>query len=97
MQLTKATGKELVERWIYQNRGLGRTTDQMEGTTFVYGNEILTLTSNKRGTLDIQSKQTPVVIFRKMDELEMRNICRACSLEHTSYKEAVECCVDIEE
>ncbi|MEW9673726.1 hypothetical protein [Ammoniphilus sp. 3BR4] len=97
MKLTQATGKELIERWILQNRGIGRTTDQMIGTTFVYGNEISTLSSNERGELEIHSEKSRVVVFRKMDELDMTNTCRACSLEHQSYKDSIECCVDIEE
>lgn len=97
MQITKATGKELVERWILQNKGLGRTKDEMTGTTtFVYGNEILTLTSNEQGDLEIKSQQTRVVLFRKLDELDMTNSCRACGLEHETYKDAIECCIDIE-
>lgn len=97
MQITKATGKELVERWIQQSKGLGRSLDHLKETTFVYGNEILTLTPSERGTLDIQSKPSNVVIFRKMDELDMKNTCRACGVEHLSYKDAIECCVNIEE
>ncbi|MEW9672925.1 hypothetical protein [Ammoniphilus sp. 3BR4] len=97
MQIAKATGKEFVERWILLNRGSGKTNDQMKGTTFVYGNEVLTLTSNERGDLEINSHQTNVIVFRQMIELDMRNICRACSMEHQSYKDAIECCVDIED
>lgn len=97
MDLTQATGEELVERWILFNRGLRRTHDQMKGTTFVYGNEILTLISNERGDLEIKSQQKPVVVFRKIDELDLTNTCRACGMEHPSYKEAIECCVDIED
>lgn len=95
MHITKATGKDLVERWILQNRGLGRTKDQMTGTTFVYGNEILTLTSSEQGNLEIESQQTRVVLFRKLDELDMTNSCRVCGLEHETYKDAIECCIDI--
>lgn len=96
MKATKATGKELVERWILQNRGIGRTNEDMLNTTFVYGDEILTLVANGQN-LEIEFQQGQVVVFRKIDELDMTHSCRACGLEHQSHKEAIECCMDIEE
>lgn len=97
MQLTQATGRDLIERWVLIHRGLGKTNDEMKETMFVYGNEILTLHFNEQGALEIEAEKKHVVVFRKMDELDMTNTCRACSMEHLSYKDAIECCVDIEE
>ncbi len=97
MQAIKATGKELAERWILQNRGLGKTNEEMINTTFVYGDVILTLVANEQGNLEIESKKGRVVVFRKIDELDLTHTCRACGMEHQSHKEAVECCMDIEE
>lgn len=97
MQFTQATGRELIERWVLIQRGLGKTNDEMKETTFVYGNEILTIHFNEQGSIKIESEQKHVVVFRKMDELDMTNTCRACSIEHQSYKDAIECCVEIED
>ncbi|MEW9670930.1 hypothetical protein [Ammoniphilus sp. 3BR4] len=96
MPTTKATGKELVQRWIIQNEGLGKTMDEMMGTTFVYGNEVLTLVADEKDSFRIESQIGRVVVFRKIDELDLSHSCRACGLEHHSHKEAIECCMDVE-
>lgn len=93
----KATGRELVERWILQNRGLGKTNEEMVKTTFVYGDEILTLVANEQGMVEIHSQPGKVVVFRKIDELDLTHTCRACGWEHESHKEAIECCMEIVE
>lgn len=96
MPAIKATGKELVERWILQNRGLGKTNEEMIQTTFVYGDEILTLVASEQGDVEVESNKGKVVVFRQIDELDMTHTCRACGTEHQSHKEAIECCMEHE-
>lgn len=96
MQTAKATGRELVQRWILQNEAIGKTKEDMMGTTFVYGDEILTLAAIGDESIGIQSQKGRVVVFRKLDDLDLSHTCRACGLEHPSHKGAIECCMDIE-
>ncbi|HJV45071.1 MAG TPA: hypothetical protein VJ824_05005 [Bacillota bacterium] len=90
-------GKDLVQKWVQQSRSHGKTDDQIIGTVFVYGDEMLTLEKAENGELVIESKKTPVVIFRKLNELHKSNVCRACGTEYHSHKEAIQCCASEDE
>lgn len=96
MPVIKATGRELVERWILQNLTIGKTNEELLNTTFVYGDEILTLAANEQGNVEIETRHGKVVVFRQIDELDMTHTCRACGTEHQSHKEAIECCMEHE-
>ena len=94
----KSKSVELVDKWIQQNREHGATEEEMIDTTFVFGDEIMHLIRNENGALEVEHKVGHVVIFRNRDELNInKNMCRACGMEHSSYKEAIECCMEMEE
>ncbi|TDL31802.1 hypothetical protein E2R51_11295 [Jeotgalibacillus sp. S-D1] len=97
IQQTQTTSRELIERWIVQKVLEGKTNQELEGTMFVYGNEAFKLQGTANGALDIKEQTvSEVVVFRKKDETEPANICRACGLDYSSFKEAIECCADVD-
>jgi|GEM_PF-1985907 len=93
----KAVGYDLVNKWIQRNRSLGKTNDEMNGTIVVFGDGIYTISKTDSGELDVQLTRGNVVIFRDMKELAAENECRACGMLHDTYKEAVECCMNMDE
>ncbi len=96
--LGKSKGVDLVQKWIEQNREQGKTEDEMIDTTFVFGDEIMHLIRSESGVLEVEHKLGHVVVFRNRDELSFNmNMCRACGMEYASYKEAIECCMEMEE
>ncbi|KIL49382.1 hypothetical protein [Jeotgalibacillus soli] len=97
MQTHQTTGKELIEKWIVQNVISGKTSQELSGTLFVYGDEAMTLTSTETGSLEIITEEVSnVVVFRKKNESDATNMCRACGVDHSTFKEALECCADID-
>lgn len=96
MIVKEKIGIELVEKWVHQNRIHGKTNEQMAGTTFVFGDEVISLNLNESGILKIEYKQGPVIIFRQADHVNQPNVCRACGMEHLNYKDAIQCCTNIE-
>ncbi|WP_134701800.1 hypothetical protein [Ammoniphilus sp. YIM 78166] len=96
--LGKSKGVDLVQKWIQQSFEQGKTEAELIDTTFVFGDEIMHLIRNQVGVLEVEQKVGHVVIFRNREELGLnKNMCRACGIEHGSYKEAIECCMEMEE
>ncbi|KIL52965.1 hypothetical protein [Jeotgalibacillus campisalis] len=97
IQQTQSTSRDLIERWIVQHVLEGRSNSELEGTMFVYGNEAYTLEQTSQGALSIiEYPVSNVVVFRKKEEADPANVCRACGLDYSSFKEAIECCADVD-
>lgn len=97
MQTKQATGIDFIEEWVLQKLVMGRTIDEMNGTTFVYGNELLTLKKNADGAFDLEPFKVPEVIFLdKPGKEELADTCFTCGMEHHSHKAALECCANVD-
>jgi len=93
----ETTSRELIERWIVQNILEGKSNDQLVGTMFVYGNEAFMLTQSSTGALEIvEQRSSQVIVFRKKEDAQPVNSCRACGTDYSSIKEAIECCADVD-
>jgi hypothetical protein len=87
--------KEMIERWINQHMLAGKPHEELDGTLFVYGNEVHSLRKSSSGDWMIEPHEaSQVIVFRKEDDTETEpvNMCRACGLDYSSYKEAIQCC-----
>ncbi|MGD7044478.1 hypothetical protein [Jeotgalibacillus proteolyticus] len=97
IQQTQTTSRDLIERWIVQHVLEGRSNEELEGTMFVYGNEAYTLEQTSQGALSIKEHSvSKVIVFRKKEDADPANMCRACGLDYSSFKEAIECCADVD-
>lgn len=97
MQEKQWSGKEFIEDWVSQRMQMGKTIDEMHGTTFVYGNEMLTLKKGTERVFEFEPKEVPrIVVLHKNDELELGNTCCTCGMEHHSFKAVLECCADVD-
>lgn len=97
MIVNRVKGIDLVNNWIHLNREHGKTDTEMAGTTFIFGNEVITLYQSVFGGLKMESKSGPVVVFRQLIEEIYPNVCRACGMEHDNHKDAVVCCTKTED
>lgn len=89
--------RELIDRWMVQQLINGQTNEELSETLFVYGDEAATLRLNDNGSLRIEREPVKkVVAFRRAEEASTLNMCRACGMDHSSYKEALECCAHID-
>ncbi|TFE00014.1 hypothetical protein [Jeotgalibacillus sp. R-1-5s-1] len=96
-QIMATTNRELIEKWMTQQLLQGKRNEEMAGTLFVYGNEAHRLHHHPTGELEIVSEEiTEVVVFRQPAETIPYNSCRACGMEHESFKAAIECCADVD-
>lgn len=97
LQQSETPGKEMIERWINQNVVVGKSSEELEKTLFVYGNEAHSLSKTSSGEWVIEPQEvTQVVVFRKEEKVEQINMCRACGLDYSSFKEAIQCCAYLE-
>ncbi|WP_075618296.1 hypothetical protein [Paenisporosarcina indica] len=95
MRLRQAVqhSRELIERWINQHVLNGKTNDELEGTLFVYGNEVHSLLKTSAGDWVLEPQDVPqVVVFRKEEESEPINMCCACGQDYASFKDSIQCC-----
>jgi hypothetical protein len=90
------TGKDLVHKWIQRNEST-KTREQMEGTTFVYGDSVYRITKAEQGGMEIEHIQGKVVIFRDMKEMSDEFTCRICGTEFTNQRETILCCINEDE
>ena len=97
-QQIETTSRELIEKWIVQNILVGKSNAELAGTFFVYGDETFSLRLTSMGGLEIapEHEVSQVVVFRKKEEVQPVNICRACGIDYSSFKEAIECCADLD-
>lgn len=85
--------KEMIERWINQHIMGGKMNEQLDGTLFIYGDEVHRFSKTLSGDWVIEPQEvTQVVVFRKEEEPEQLNMCRACGQDYESFKEAIQCC-----
>jgi len=99
MRLQQAVNslREMVEKWINQHMLAGKMEEELEGTLFVYGNEVHSLMKTSSGDWAIKPQEvTQVVVFRKDEVTEPINMCRACGQDYESFKEAIQCCADLD-
>lgn len=47
-------------------------------------------------SFNFKSKSKHVLVYSRMGELDRTNRCLVCGMEYQTFKEAIECCVDIE-
>ncbi|PPA69221.1 hypothetical protein [Jeotgalibacillus proteolyticus] len=93
----ETTSRELIERWIVQQVLEGRSNQELSGTMFIYGDEAFELQETAIGSLEIKEQPAEqIVVFRKKEEMDPANVCRACGLDYSSFKEAIECCADVD-
>lgn len=96
-QMTGTSNQELIEKWVTQQLMNGKTNREMDGTLFVYGNEAHRLHHHPTGEIEIVPEQiSDVVVFRKREERVELNHCRACGMEYDTFKDAIECCSDVD-
>ncbi len=95
MQTKQTAEKDLIEAWILEELTKGKTVEEMNGTTFVYGKELLTLKRNAEGSFDVEPLPAKEVVVIR-EEMEMENICNKCGMEHQTFKEVIQCCEDVE-
>ena len=99
MRLKQAVkrSREMIDKWINQHVLAGKMKEELEGTLFVYGNEVhkLTKTSSEDWVIERQ-EVSQVVVFRKEEVTEPINMCRACGQDYESFKEAIQCCADLD-
>ncbi|MBD8007108.1 hypothetical protein [Bacillus norwichensis] len=97
MQTKQTTDRDYIEEWILAEMTKGKTVEEMSGTTFVLGNELLTLKRNTEGSFDVEPLATKeVVVIREEEKMKIENICNKCGMEHPTYKEVIQCCEDVE-
>lgn len=97
MQTKHAEERDLIEGWILEELIKGKTIEEMNGTTFVFGKELLTIKRNAEGSFDVEPLETKEVVFIKEEEqMETANMCNKCGMEHQTFKEVIQCCEDIE-
>ena len=87
------SGLELVNKWIDVNRNLGMSEEQMDGLTFVYGNDLYKVHKNQRG-LDIQAAKGKVVVFRQSEINTNPFVCRCCGSEYNNEVDTIRCCME---
>lgn len=88
----RTSAKELVQKWVEQQTGEGKTAEELQQTMFVYGDEVMEIEMDESRQLQIKEKQeSDIVIFRKA-EPEPGHICRCCSMEHDTHKDSLQCC-----
>ncbi|MFS0645452.1 hypothetical protein [Siminovitchia sp. 179-K 8D1 HS] len=95
MQTKQSEGRIFIDEWVMERLIMGKSVDEMDGTTFVYGNELLTLKKKVDGSFVVEPQRAPEVVVLEKPE-ENVNFCRACGTEHSSYKESLECCAHID-
>jgi len=97
MQTKQAAGREYIDEWVLEELVKGKPIEDINGITFVIGNELLTVTKKADGSFDVEpQKAKEVIVLQKKIATEFENICTTCGLEHQSYKEVLQCCDDIE-
>ncbi|RWR14620.1 hypothetical protein [Siminovitchia fortis] len=97
MQTKQTAERDFIEEWILEELIKGKTVEEMNGTTFVLGNELLTLKRNAEGSFDVEPLAAKeVVVIREEEKLEIENICSKCGMEHQTFKEVIQCCENVE-
>lgn len=93
MQHAVKAWREMIDRWIDQKVSAGKTSEELDGTLFIYGNDVYRLVKTSLGDLVIEPQEiAQVVVLRKEDVPEPLNMCRVCGLDYSSFKEAIQCC-----
>lgn len=88
----RTSAKELVQKWVEQQKEHGKTEHELRKTMFVYGDEVMQIELNEQEELQIHEKnKDDIVIFRKT-EPEPGYICRCCSMEYDTLKDSLQCC-----
>lgn len=95
MQTKQSSGSIFIDEWVMERLIMGKSVEDMDGTTFVYGNELFTLKKQTDGSFVVEPQNAPEVIVLEKAHAEV-DICRACGTEHSSYKESLECCAHID-
>ena len=90
-------GIDLVHKWISKNENAGLTEEQMNGTTFVYGDSVYRIIKSEHGGMDVEHIQGKVVIFRDMKEMSDEFTCRICGTEFNNQRETILCCINEDE
>ncbi|WP_139148975.1 hypothetical protein [Alkalicoccus daliensis] len=90
----RTTAKELVQKWVEQQKNSGRTEQELRQTMFVYGDEVMEIDINEHQELHVKEKED-IIVFRK-PEPEPGHICRCCTMEYDTEKDALQCCAYID-
>ncbi|PRO65707.1 hypothetical protein [Alkalicoccus urumqiensis] len=84
------SAEELVRKWMMNQQEIGRTTEDMKHTRFVYGSRIMEI--GEDGTIRERS-EGDVIIFRSPEQPQPpAHLCRCCSMEYDTEKDALQCC-----
>ncbi|RST75137.1 hypothetical protein D4T97_007715 [Siminovitchia acidinfaciens] len=97
MQTKQTAERDFIDGWILEELIKGKTIEEMNGTTFVFGKELLTLKRNAEGSFDVEPLETKdIVIIQEEGKMRIENMCDKCGTEHQTFKEVIQCCEDIE-
>jgi hypothetical protein len=95
MQTKQSAGRIFIDEWVMERLIMGKSMEDLDGTTFVYGNELLTLKKKADGSFAVEPQKAPEVIVMEKSH-DDANLCDACGMEHVSHKDALECCANID-
>ncbi|MFD1707298.1 hypothetical protein ACFSCZ_11205 [Siminovitchia sediminis] len=97
MQTREKADKEYIDGWILEKLLEGKTVEEIEGTAFLMGNELFILKTSTVGSLDIEPLRVKeIVMIQSQEQQVSSNICDKCGLEHSSFKDLLQCCEDID-
>ncbi len=91
------TGVNLIHKWIDKSLKLGMSVEEIENTSFVYGDAVYSVTRNEEGEFDFLCKPGRVVVFREMKDLNDEYTCRICGAEYDNKKDVITCCTNQDE
>lgn len=91
------TGLDLVNKWIEENRELGLSDEDLDGTRFVYGDTLYTIKKTDNGHFHVDSTSGKIVIFRDEKELNDEFTCRICGTQYENKIDTIRCCVNEDE
>ncbi|MBM7715106.1 hypothetical protein MHB50_12010 [Siminovitchia sp. FSL H7-0308] len=95
MQTNQSAGRIFIDEWVMERLVMGKSIEDMNGTTFIYGNELLTLKKKADGSFVVVPQKAPEVVVLEKPHTEVE-ICPKCGTEYSSFKESLQCCADID-
>lgn len=88
------SGHDLVQKWISKNKEMGLTDEELQSTSFIYGNTIYSIKKNNAGQFEIQNEERQLIIFRDFMEISDEYICRICGSEYDNKLDTIRCCMN---
>lgn len=96
MQMTYIEDLHFIDEWVLEQIFEGKTENDLVGTTFVYQNKLLALTTKSDGSFGVIPLPAKEVVFVPQNKVIEENICTTCGMDHATQKDVLQCCASIE-